>query len=320
MAALRFGLMSLALWLCALAVPAFAQGPGPHVRIELAAESLAPAAGSEVTLGFASVPDPGWHAYWRNPGDAGIPPTLKWTLPAGVAAGDLEFPVPQTLMIAGLMNYVYEGPFAPLVKLRIPAGLAPGTKLPIAVRYDYLVCTEEICVPEKAELATVLTVGDGAVDSARRARFDGWRAAMPRPLGAEATYQVDRGGFRLSVPFPASAEGAGQIYFFPATDGAIEYAAPQKAVREGDRIVVETGGRKEVGPIEGVLAFGKERGFALRAVPGRVAAAKAGPGGGAVAGGDRGVRGGGARRAAAQHHAVRLPDPQPQGAEPRQGQ
>ena len=180
--------------------------------------------------------------------------------------------MPQRLIIGELMNYVYEGPFAPLVTLKIPADAKAGDPFPVHVKLDYLVCTDQICVPEKAELETRLTIGDGAVPADRRTRFDGWRAALPRPLGAQATYQVDGKTFRLGVPFPAAASVAGEGYFFPLTDGAIEYATPQRVVRDGDRVVIEAPAKRPAGPIRGVLAFGS-LGFTLDATPGIVAPA-----------------------------------------------
>lgn len=271
MALLRFALMSLALL---LAFPASAQAPGksPHVRIALIAETDHPAPGSEVTLAFASTPEPGWHAYWENPGDAGLPARAEWTLPKGASAGPLRFPVPERLIIGGLMNYVYEAPFAPLVTLNVPADAKVGDPFPVHVKLDYLVCTKELCVPEKAELSTQLTIGDGAIPADRRARFDAWRAALPKPLGTQATYQIDGKTFRLGVPFPAAASVSGEGYFYPLTDGAIDYAAPQRAVRDGDRVVVEAPAKRPTGPVRGVLAFGNQ-GFVVEAVPGTVAPA-----------------------------------------------
>lgn len=275
MRALRLALMALLMLGIA---PAVAQenDPGPHVLLELVPESAAPAPGNEVTLALVAQPKPGWHAYWQNPGDAGIPTTAEWTLPAGVTAGEFRLPVPHRLLIAGLMNYIYEGPFTRLVTLKLPAGIAPGTALPVRVKLDYLVCTDKICVPEQATLSTELKVGDGAVTAERRTQFDEWRGAIPRPLGSEATYQIAGGGFRMAVPFPASAE-AGELYFYPMTDGVIDYAAPQSTARDGDRLVIETKAKRTdaAGAIEGVLAIGKDRGFALRAVPGVVTAAAA---------------------------------------------
>src|SRR5204863_67228 len=100
----------------------------------------------------------GWHAYWLNPGDAGLPARAEWTLPKGTGIGAFRYPVPQRLTIAGLMNYVYEGPFAPLVTLKVPAD-ARGA-FPIRLKLSYLVCTDAICVPGKADLSTTLEIGD----------------------------------------------------------------------------------------------------------------------------------------------------------------
>ena len=259
-----------------IAWPAAAQlGTGPaHVAIRLVAESDRPAPGRTVSLAFAATPEKGWHAYWKNPGDAGIETQLTWTLPAGVTAGALRYPVPQRLLIAGLMNYVYEGAYTEFVDLTLPAGLAPGTRLPISVKAVYLVCTEEICVPESQTLETMLVVGDGTIDPARRAQFDGWRQALPKPLGSSATYAFADKRFRLSVPFPAGAE-ARDVYFYPLAGGAIDYAAPQTVSRDGDRLTVETAApmNPASGRIEGVLATGGGRGLLLAAAPGAIPSA-----------------------------------------------
>ena len=140
-----------------------------HLPMRLVAESETPAAGSHTTLAIVATPEKGWHGYWKNGGDAGLPTEAHWTLPKGVSAGELRYPVPGQLKIAGLMNYVYERPFTLLVDLSVPAGLAKGTPLPVTVKLDYLVCTDTICVPESQTLSTTLTVGDGAVAAATRA-------------------------------------------------------------------------------------------------------------------------------------------------------
>ncbi|UUL84125.1 protein-disulfide reductase DsbD family protein [Sphingomonas qomolangmaensis] len=266
-----------ALLMLALAMPAFAQIPGtaPHIAIELVPETATPAPGGEVTLAFVSTPEPGWHGYWRNPGDAGIETKLDWTLPAGVTAGPLQYPVPQRLLIAGLMNYVYEGRFTQFVTLKLPADAAPGTAMPVRVKADYLVCTNEICVPESQTLETTLTVGDGAIAPEMRARFDEWRAGLPKPLGSQATFAVADGMFRLAVPFPAEA-AATDPYFFPLTANALNYAAPQTVRRDGDLLIIETTA-PGAGPqaVEGVLSIGEGKGFAVSGVPGAVAAGQA---------------------------------------------
>ncbi len=268
-----------ALWMLLLAAmgpPAFAQTANSrHIAIDLVPETLTPRAGGELALAFVARPEPGWHGYWRNPGDAGIETQAHWTLPSGVTAGPLQYPVPRTLLISGLMNHVYEGPFVQFATLKLPTGLAVGAPLPIAVKLDYLVCTDEICVPESAEFSTRLTVGDGAITPERRAEFDRWRRALPRPLGAQAHYAVSGDRLRIGIPYPAAAQ-ADAVHFFALTDGVLDYAAPQTVTRQGDMLVVETRAKAGRPPaIEGVLAVGRDDGFAIRAVPGTVARAEA---------------------------------------------
>lgn len=259
------------LLLLVAAMPAMAQVPGErHVQMRMAAESDTPAAGSRVAIALVSVPDPGWHGYWRNPGAVGAQPRLDWTLPAGARVGELRYPVPERLTVAGIMNYVYERPWTLLTELQLPPGLATGTRLPIRLAIDYLVCTREICVPEKAVLTTELTVGDGAIPPERRAQFDGWRRALPRPIGSPAVFQPGE-QLRLRVPFPADV-AIGDAYFFPLTENVVDYDAPQTIERDGDAIVVATKATGSPAVLEGVLATGKGEGFAIRATPGTVAA------------------------------------------------
>ncbi|WRP27483.1 protein-disulfide reductase DsbD domain-containing protein [Sphingomonas sp. LY54] len=275
-ALMRAFLFALSLFWIGLTAPAVAQLPGQKaVAVELLAETNAPAAGETLTLALRMTPQPGWHGYWKNPGDAGVESRIDWTLPAGVAPGPIQYPVPQTLIIAGLMNYVYEGPYVQLVELKLPAGLATGTKLPLRGKYDFLACTDEICVPQSAELALDLTVGAPGAPRARQADFDRYRQALPKPLGSEAKFETANGRFRLAVPLPADMAVA-DPYFFPITDGALAYAAPQAVSRNGDMLIVETDAAGQTVPlVEGVLKIGPNQGLTLTARSGAVPAAGA---------------------------------------------
>ncbi|PKP90707.1 MAG: thiol:disulfide interchange protein, partial [Alphaproteobacteria bacterium HGW-Alphaproteobacteria-15] len=269
---------------CWAIAPVSAQPVGQdNLTVDLVAETDRPAAGSEVTLAFVAKPNPGWHGYWKNPGDAGLDTRLDWTMPAGVTAGELQYPVPDRLLIAGIMNYIYKGDYTKFVTLKIPAGLAVGTALPIRVRADYLVCTDEICVPEIETLSIDLTVGDGTITAARRAQFDDWRRAFAKPLGSEGTFAVADGVARIAIPYPASAPLADDAYFFPLTLEALNYAEPQKLTRDGDMVLVEVkAGPKVPERLEGILAVGAGQGFSLSASPGDVAASASGDAAGAI--------------------------------------
>ncbi|RJG52247.1 thiol:disulfide interchange protein [Sphingobium terrigena] len=248
-------------------------GGAPHIAARLVAESATPAPGKATNIAFAMVPEAGWHGYWENPGDAGLGMTVSWTLPKGVSVGRLRYPVPETLLISGLMNHVYEGTYGVLATLTVAPDVAAGTRLPVRVKAQWLACTDKVCVPESGEMALDLVAGDGQVAAADRARFDGWRSHLPRPLGSEATYAIAGGKLRLSVPFPADAQ-ASNVHLFPLAEGLARYAAPQRVTRDGDRLLVETdaGEGGKGGPVQAVLATGDHVGFLLTARPGAVAA------------------------------------------------
>ncbi|EQB31774.1 protein-disulfide reductase DsbD domain-containing protein, partial [Sphingobium ummariense] len=268
-------LMTLALFLApaAHAQGAFVQGGPSHIAARLVAEGAAPAPGHTTAIAFDMKPAAGWHGYWENPGDAGLGMTVRWTLPKGITIGPLRYPVPRTLMIAGLMNHVYEGPYGVLATLTVAKDVKPGTPLPIRVRADWLACTDKVCVPEGADLSLDLVAGDGRLAPADRTRFDGWRMHLPRPLGTEATYAVKDGKLRLSVPFPADAAiDEKDVHLFPLAEGLARYAAPQTLVRSGDRLLIETEAAQDFksGTAQAVLRTGDQVGFLLTARPGDV--------------------------------------------------
>lgn len=246
-----------------LLAPALASARG--IEPALVAEGPAPP-GGEVDLAIVMHPAPGWHGYWLNPGDAGLPMQLDWQLPKGFSVGPLRYPVPTRLSIAGLMNYVYESDYAVLTRLQVPAN-ASGT-VPISAAAHWLACTDKICVPESGTLSLDVPVGTGP--PANRAQFDQWRQALPQPLAAVAHFQVDGDKFRVGIPLPRSVH-VDHPYLFPETDGPVDYAGAQAFSRDGDLLIAEFPHKAGSPPaFNGVLAFGDGRGVEFNAVPGPV--------------------------------------------------
>ncbi len=255
---------------------AVAQAPSMKIFVHagLEAESGQPAPGDTVTLALTMRPDKGWHGYWQNPGDAGVGLVLDWKLPPGVTVGEPRFPVPDTLIISGFMNYIYKTPHAILVDVKIDRNIAMGTTLPIGVDAEWLACTDRVCVPQRGSLALELAAGAGEVDASKRTQFDVWRAALPVPLDREALYAVTGKTMQIAVPFPAKA-GLAEPYFFPLTLALFDYVAAQKVKRIGDWLVIETQlslDFKSQPPerIEGLLRIGKDQGLLIKAKVGAV--------------------------------------------------
>src|SRR6187401_3106378 len=124
-------LRRLVILLALLIAPALANARG--IDPELVAEGPAPA-GGEVELAILMHTKPGWHGYWLNPGDAGLPMSVEWHLPPGWSVGPLRYPVPSRLMVSGIVNYVYGKDYAVLTRLKAPAGATGSHKISATMR------------------------------------------------------------------------------------------------------------------------------------------------------------------------------------------
>lgn len=202
----------------------------PQVRAELVAyapEGAAP--GRTVWLGLLIEHQPHWHTYWRNPGDSGLPTRLEWTLPAGLAAGDIDWPAPKRLPIGPLLNYGYEGTLLLPVPLKIDAGFAAPAE--IKLRADWLVCKIE-CIPESGDFTLKL---DAETMHTHEAQFKQALAARPTALpDAKAGAWVEDNALMVKVEgLPAALQGQ-NAQAFPETAGMIEHAAPLEQSWRGE--------------------------------------------------------------------------------------
>jgi len=263
-------LAMLALALLALA-PARAQPV--NITPELIAESPAPAPGATTTLALSMTPAKGWHGYWLNGGDAGFGMSVDWNLPDGVTVEAFRYPVPEALMLFGMMNHVYEHPYALLADIKVDKSVAPETDLTLSGVANWLACTDKICVPERAVVSVKLVAGDGAIPAASRTRFDAWRARLPQPLDRPGTWERRGQTLRFGIPLP---EGTAieTPHLFLETQNVLDYPAPQSFTRNGDWIIVETRANGDAsGPVSGLVKLADGRGLTLSFEPAAVRAA-----------------------------------------------
>lgn len=206
-----------------------------HARAELLAhapDGLKP--GAEVWLGLRLQHEAGWHTYWLNAGDSGLPTTLAWTLPPGFTAGDIAWPTPKQLPLGPLMNYGYEGDLLLPVRLRVPADYQGGP-VPVRLRADWLIC-QETCIPEFAELDAELAP---APASAHAALFERARAAAPVAVpGAKAAARIEGDALVIEASgLPAAYRGR-PLQLFPENGGVIDHPAPLVQEWQGERLLL----------------------------------------------------------------------------------
>jgi thiol:disulfide interchange protein/DsbC/DsbD-like thiol-disulfide interchange protein len=200
----------------------------PQIRAELIAHAPdGVLAGKPLWLGLKLVHQADWHTYWKNPGDSGLPTTLQWALPAGVVAGEIQWPTPRRLPIGPLMNFGYEGTLLLPVAISVPAGFQ-GQALDVKLHADWLVC-KDVCIPEGGDFA--LQIPAQAATAGHASLFDAARAALPQPVpGAQATAAVQGQTLVLRVAGLPAAWQDQALGFLPESAGVIQNAAkPQTA-------------------------------------------------------------------------------------------
>jgi thiol:disulfide interchange protein DsbD len=227
---------------------------GRHVKARLVAETDAVVPGVPLQAGVHLVMDPGWHTYWRNPGDAGLPTKAKWTLPEGFSAAELQWPWPGRFNTGPLVSFGYEKEVLLPVEIRVPQDLG-AKSVTLSAKVSWLEC-EQICLPGKAELSLTLPVAASAAPGPVAKLFAAARDRLPAA--------TDQWGISTSVE-PASIEltvtppGGGALeeaYFYPVTRKVLDYSKPQALRSKGARstlVLPRDPKGKPVDRIEGVL-------------------------------------------------------------------
>ncbi len=184
-----------------------------HNLVELVPQTDAVAPGSTVYVALRQTIAPGWHTYWRNPGDAGQPTALAWTLPPGWRAGDIVWPAPERDLSGPIMNYVLTGEVYLPVPVHVPADAKPGQAVTLKAAATWLVC-KDVCVPEQADLSLTLPVARGTPPADPRfgAAIQHELAAAPKPSGFQARYQVVGATAKLGVVGAPRAHHEGYAY------------------------------------------------------------------------------------------------------------
>jgi thiol:disulfide interchange protein len=256
-------------------------GPGPvkaqHLTAELVSLAPAIAPGGTLQVGLVLTLEEHWHVYWINAGDSGDPPKITWTLPAGITAGPMQFPIPTRLPLGPLMDFGYEDSVAFPVQLTAAKNLKPGP-IHLDAKVNWLVC-REVCIPGKAHLGLNLTVAPGASAAAKPVGALGEALSLiPKPLPPEMKLTV-LGGKSDFVFTITTGNRELDVEFYPFDQEQIANAAEQDAepLPDGARLRVKRAPEltKLPAQIHGVIRLSETQAYDVTApvTPGEVAPA-----------------------------------------------
>jgi thiol:disulfide interchange protein/DsbC/DsbD-like thiol-disulfide interchange protein len=251
---------------------------GGHARVELIAERTSVLPGETIQAALEMDLDPDWHVYWRNAGDAGLPPKLVHrdtsNIPAG-AIGDFIWPIPQLLPVVDgeIMDYGYRDQVILPFSLMIPAAASGTIRLDVVA--DYLIC-QDICVPEYADVSLVLDVGEAIPDPAHGTMIADWIARAPTIFAGEARLDTSATPWKLSLRGAPGLTRDAALRFFPFAH-EISHPAGQPASFGADGATLTLTPASPAapdGPLGGVLVVeqpdGTRTGYELSAEQGTV--------------------------------------------------
>ena len=238
----------------------YGQSPGKHVAASLIGETRNVVSGQPLVLALRQQIEAGWHTYWVNPGESGLPTTVEWSLPNGFTAGPIAWPTPKRFAIGPVVDYGYTDDVLLPVTVNVPPGLQVGTAITIGAHASWLVCSDT-CIPEEAELSIVLPVGAApAPNRDAQEAFASARARIPgtNPFPSSAAVSGDTLVLRVST---GDASRLKDVSFFPSDENVIDDSAPQRVSTDSDGLVVvlqrETS-RATPAILNGVLVFRDE--------------------------------------------------------------
>ena len=233
-------------------------GASGNVTVRLVSEEVGIQPGRPFLVGLVMKMRRGWHTYWKNPGDAGLPLRIVWKLPEGFSAGPIRWPMPERVPAGPVMSYGYGGEVLLAIEITPPSRITADS-VTIAGTFDWLEC-KEACLPGSAVLDLTLPIRSQHPRSGPAAsKFDEARSRMPRPpTGWSFSAEAGPRAISLSVRVPPGFSTRG-AYFFLDQPLVADLSASQgfERIPDGYRITMTPDPNAPRPPerLTGVLAF-----------------------------------------------------------------
>lgn len=204
-----------------------AEEPENTVVVRLISEVRTIAAGKKFYLGLHLQHPPGSHTYWKYPGIVGLATTVKWDLPAGFTAGEIEWPAPQIVKMAGHEAQGYESETLLMIPITPPAELASKVVM-LSAKASWMCCGKTCQPATEVPFSITLAVAESPqADVATKPLFEKFRAMVPEPNPSwKASVQRHANEILLSLRLDPAArplffQDNSAIHFFTG-DGQVD--------------------------------------------------------------------------------------------------
>lgn len=189
-----------------------------------------------------------WHAYWKNPGDAGMAPVITWNLPEGFEIGAVQWPTPTSFKLSTAVGLGYEGKVIFLVQITPPASFVPTSSVEISAEMRWVVCSDSTCLPGDAHLALTLPVNKetAKVDASHTTLFAEARVHIPKKHDIFSAERKEKNCVELTFEALGDSPNFHEAYFFPEEKKTIDYKADVTLTRSPDNPKQHTISLKEV--------------------------------------------------------------------------
>ena len=236
--------------LLVLSAPLPVQAVGANARFVSEVESIQP--GVPFTVALLILPDKHYHTYWKYPGIVGLPTSIKWQLPKGFRAGEIAWPAPEVVDMAGHPAHGFHRDLLLLTVITPPKKL-PVNSVTLTGELAWMACHKE-CHPGFVTRRLTLPVNrDREIRPHPEwaAAIATEREALPREtdlwkVSIESKPDVTPVLIRVR-PRAGAAADPGEIYFF-SEDGQVTSEPAQKVKRQPDGSYLISGTRSEFSP------------------------------------------------------------------------
>ena len=194
-----------------------------HTQASLLLNVASAKPGDTILAGVHLKMDAEWHTYWKNSGASGIATSIKWELPNGISAGEIQWPVPKKLPPDDLTTYAYEEEVVLIVPLTLSAGVKTGPQV-LKAAVSWLECKDK-CIPGSAEISATLNVGTETKASPEAATILAWQKKLPgsaETLHPHASWESQTTNDARHLVLEWDAHGVSEADLFPQASDDFE--------------------------------------------------------------------------------------------------